>query len=109
MSRQLFLFSTSVRSRQTSGGCCHLPIAMRSRASRRRTRSEATLRRLQPKLRMVANGDTDVNVARTEHAAAVAVTERLAETMPLCRSQDSTPVERRALPARVEPKREVGR
>jgi subtilisin family serine protease len=53
---------------------------------------------------MVANGDTDVNVVRAEHAAAVAVTEGLAEKMPPSRSQDATPVKRSDLPARVEPK-----
>lgn len=53
---------------------------------------------------MVANGDTDVNVIRAEHAAAVAVTERVAERMRPVRSQDATPVKRSGLPARAEPK-----
>ncbi len=76
-----------------------------ARAPRKREQSGETLRRLQPKLRMVADGDTNVNVVRAEHAAAVAVSERLAERVPVCRAQDATPVERAVLPARVEPKR----
>ena len=78
---------------------------MAPRASQSGAGRGENLRRLQPKLRMVANGDTEVNVLRAGHAAAVAVSERLAEKVPPARSQDATPVERAALPARVEPKR----
>lgn len=55
------------------------------------------VRKVQPKLRMVANGNTEVNVLRAEHAAALKVSERVAGGQPSRRAQDSVPVEPVAL------------
>lgn len=55
-------------------------------------RQSSDWRKLQPKLRMVANGSTAVNVRRAEHAAAVAVSEHEAESVPAARAQDAAPM-----------------
>ena len=56
-------------------------------------RRKASLeRRLQPKLRMVANGSSEVNALRAEHAAAVRVSARLARRTPPLRTQRTVPV-----------------
>ncbi|MDA0184457.1 S8 family serine peptidase [Solirubrobacter phytolaccae] len=47
--------------------------------------------KLQPKLRMLANGSTEVNCLRAGHAAAVCVSREVAERYPARRSDDSTP------------------
>jgi subtilisin family serine protease len=54
-----------------------------------------TLKKLQPKLRMIADGDTTVNLVRAERCAALAVVEGregLLETVPQLRGPDAVPV-----------------
>jgi len=51
--------------------------------------SGSSLRKVQPKLRMVANGSTEVNVLRAEHAAAVAVSREQATAYPRARVEDA--------------------
>lgn len=52
-----------------------------------------TLNKLQPKLRMIAGGDTPVNVVRAERCAALAVRDkRLLEEFPPIRGADAAPV-----------------
>ena len=53
--------------------------------------------RVQPKLRMIANGDTEVNALRAEHAAAIAVPEKVARRVSELRAQDSVPIAREAV------------
>ena len=66
------------------------------------------LRKVQPKLRMVANGNTEVNVLRAEYAAAVAVSREQAGAAPRARvaemvSADAAPrVRRRRLAKRAD-------
>jgi subtilisin family serine protease len=67
----------------------------------RRGRRRSDWQKLHPKLRMVANGNTNVNVFRAEHAAAVLVPPRLAAAAPAARGDDAVP--RRA--PRVRPTR----
>src|SRR5690348_6225064 len=50
-------------------------------------------RKLQPKLRMVANGDTGVNALRAEHAAAVKVRPNVIKGMETCRGDTAVPAE----------------
>jgi subtilisin family serine protease len=47
---------------------------------------------VQPKLRMVANGDSTVNAIRAEHAAAIRVSDSRAQRTPTLRTQRSVPV-----------------
>lgn len=54
--------------------------------------------KVQPKLRMLANGSTEVNTLRAEHAAAVRVPEREAKSSAPRRTQRSVPVAPNALP-----------
>jgi subtilisin family serine protease len=54
--------------------------------------SESDLRKIQPKLRMVANGSTEVNALRAEHAAAVAVAPEQAAAYRFERTDDSPAV-----------------
>ena len=54
--------------------------------------------KVQPKLRMVANGSTEVNALRAEHASAVKVPKAVASSVELLRTQSATPVEQRQLP-----------
>jgi subtilisin family serine protease len=51
----------------------------------------AGLPKIHPKLRMFANGDTEVNVLRAEHACSLAVVTELAESVPPLRAQDAAP------------------
>ena len=53
--------------------------------------------KVQPKLRMVANGTTEVNTLRAEHAAAVKVPEQEARKRRPLRTQRSTPTDPRWL------------
>jgi subtilisin family serine protease len=62
---------------------------------------EVQIQKLQPKLRMVANGSTEVNAIRAEHAAAVAVPAKPAEAVGALRTQEAVPVERTTLPKSV--------
>ncbi len=64
-------------------------------------RDAARFRKLQPKLQMVANGSTEVNALRAEHASAVTVPTSQATKVALLRDQQSTPGERRP-PKRVK-------
>lgn len=57
----------------------------------RRRRRPSDWQKLHPKLRMVANGNTDVNVFRAEHAAAIRVDPRLADGAPPARGDDAIP------------------
>lgn len=51
------------------------------------------VRALQPKLRMIANGDPTVNTVRAERSAAVKVTNsRLLKTIPRVRGEDTQPL-----------------
>ena len=52
-------------------------------------RRPAVWRKVQPKLRMIADGSTPVNVLRAEHCAALKVSGRLAESAPLVRGDDA--------------------
>ena len=53
----------------------------------------ATLKKLQPKLRMIADGDTAVNVVRAERCAALMVTSPSAlKKSPSLRGAAATPV-----------------
>jgi subtilisin family serine protease len=62
-----------------------------------------TLKKLQPKLRMIADGDTAVNVVRSERCAGLAVTrETLLKKYPPLRGPDAAPVSLRQL--RKKPK-----
>jgi subtilisin family serine protease len=54
-------------------------------------RRPAVLNKLQPKLRMVANGSTPVNVARSEHCAALIVPPQLATSVQIVRGDDAEP------------------
>jgi len=60
------------------------------------------LRKVQPKLRMVANGNTEVNVLRAEHAAAVAVAPEQAEALAAVRSDNGTPAAPPEAPRRLK-------
>jgi subtilisin family serine protease len=52
-----------------------------------------TLQKLQPKLRMIADGDTGVNAARSERCAALAVNQdALLKKFPVIRGPDAVPV-----------------
>jgi len=52
-----------------------------------------TLKKLQPKLRMIADGDTRVNVVRAERCAGLAVSRpRVAKKVPFLRGARATPV-----------------
>jgi subtilisin family serine protease len=53
----------------------------------------STMGKLQPKLRMVANGSTEVNAIRAEHAAALRVSEEIAAQFPPVRAESDAPVE----------------
>jgi len=60
-------------------------------------------RKLDPKLRMVANGSSTVNAVRAEQAAAVTLThDSPQQKIPLQRDANARPVKRRDLPASVE-------
>ena len=52
----------------------------------------AAISKLHPKLRMLANGSTEVNALRAEHAAAVRVSEAVADAFPVLRAQSDAPV-----------------
>src|SRR5688572_32980895 len=57
-----------------------------------------TLKKLQPKLRMIADGDTTVNVVRAERCGALAVDDAaLLDRIDPQRGPDAAPVTRRAL------------
>src|SRR5688572_14238678 len=58
--------------------------------------------KVQPKLRMIANGSDEVNALRAEHACAVAVTQAVAEQVAPLRAEGAVPVGRRQLPRRIE-------
>lgn len=60
------------------------------------------LQKVGPKLRMVANGSTEVNALRAEHASALTVPPEVAEEVPLLRDQASAPVQRKDLPKTVD-------
>ena len=66
-----------------------------------REQEAAPLRRVQPKLRMVANGSTEVNVLRAEHASAVKVPGRVAARVSKLRDDDSAPARRGQVPRSV--------
>ena len=58
--------------------------------------------KVQPKLRMIANGSDEVNALRAEHACAVAVTKAVAEQVAPLRAEGAVPVGKRQLPRRIE-------
>jgi subtilisin family serine protease len=64
----------------------------------------APLRKLQPKLRMVANGSTEVNALRAEHASAIKVSGSVAAKVPTLRDDDATPATAEEVPKSVRPR-----
>lgn len=61
------------------------------------------LRKLQPKLRMITDGDTTVNVVRAERCGALAVEDSaLLERIQPQRGRDAAPVTRRAMKAKPQ-------
>src|SRR3954452_16475442 len=66
------------------------------------TAHAAAISKLHPKLRMLANGSTEVKALRAEHAAAVRVSEAVAERFPVLRGQTDAPVTAGELDAKVE-------
>lgn len=64
----------------------------------------APLRKLQPKLRMVANGSTEVNALRAEHASAIKVSDSVAAKVPTLRDDDATPARAEEVPKSVRPR-----
>ena len=58
--------------------------------------------KVQPKLRMIANGSDEVNALRAEHACAVAVSKAVAEQVAPLRAEGAVPVGKRQLPRRIE-------
>ena len=64
----------------------------------------APLRKLQPKLRMVANGSTEVNALRAEHASAIKVSESVAAKVPTLRDDDAAPAQAEEVPKSVRPR-----
>jgi hypothetical protein len=60
-----------------------------------RSDQPAEVAKLQPKLRMVANGSTEVNALRAEHAAAVKVSEEVAERFEPARTESAAPLDPR--------------
>ena len=64
----------------------------------------ATLKKLQPKLRMITDGDTEVNVIRAERCAGLAVeTRRVAADVPIMRGERAVPVKVESLRRRPKP------
>src|SRR5918996_5857526 len=61
--------------------------------------------KLQPKIRMIANGSTEVNVIRAEHSSALAVPKRVRRSVAQVRGDDAVPVRKRDLPRRAKPKK----
>lgn len=61
--------------------------------------------KLQPKIRMIANGSTEVNVIRAEHSSALAVPRQVRASVPQVRGDDAVPVRKRDLPRRAKPKK----
>jgi subtilisin family serine protease len=59
--------------------------------------------KLQPKVRMIANGSTEVNVIRAEHASALAAPKRVRRSVRQVRGDDAVPVRRRRLPRSARP------
>jgi subtilisin family serine protease len=59
--------------------------------------------KLQPKIRMIANGSTEVNVIRAEHSSALAVPKRIRTSVAQVRGDDAVPVPRRELPRSAKP------
>lgn len=67
----------------------------------RNPRPGSELRKLQPKLRMIRNGSTTVNVLRAEHSSGLAAgREAVVRDIPLARGEDARPVERERVKAR---------
>lgn len=67
------------------------------------------LRRLQPKLRMIANGDTDVNTLRAEYASSVKVSAEVAKSRPILRDDDAVPTPSDELPKSERTRKLTGR
>lgn len=68
----------------------------------RSTKPARVSAKVQPKLRMIANGSDEVNALRAEHACAVAVTPAVAEQVAPLRSEGAVPVGKRQLPRKIE-------
>jgi subtilisin family serine protease len=86
-------------------------VESRSRRRRRAPRQGVhawggpVLPKLQPKIRMIANASTTVNVIRAEHCSSLAVTRDTREPVPQVRGDDAVPVQSRDLPASVGPRK----
>ena len=61
------------------------------------TEHAATISKLHPKLRMLANGSTEVNALRAEHAGGGAGRDAVADAFPVLRAQDAAPATADAL------------
>lgn len=66
-----------------------------------------TFPKLQPKIRMIANGSTTVNVIRAELMSALAVTKRVRKSVRQVRGDDAVPVRKRVLPRSVRKPRKL--
>jgi subtilisin family serine protease len=64
-------------------------------------------RKLQPKLRMIANCDSEVNAIRAEMTGAVSVPERVAKKVPCQRGSDAVPAETPPRPVKIRHLKEV--
>jgi subtilisin family serine protease len=73
--------------------------------ARARSKVDPGPTKLQPKLRMIANGSTEVNIIRAEHASALAVTKRVRKSVHQVRGNDAVPVQKRILPRRAKPRK----
>src|SRR5262245_2085097 len=72
-------------------------MSKRKRSQAPRSLLGDNLRRLQPKLRMVANGDAAVNTIRAEVSAAIKVNNaRLLSSIPQVRGANAEPLSRQA-------------
>src|SRR2546423_3132044 len=60
-------------------------------------------RKLQPKLRMIANGNAKVNTIRAEQSSSIAViNQTLLKQTPICRGDDAVPIKQSELPQSVK-------
>jgi subtilisin family serine protease len=57
--------------------------------------------KLQPKLQMFANGDTEVNSVRAEHCSSLVLEKRVRQSILAVRGPDAVPIRRRDLPKAV--------
>jgi subtilisin family serine protease len=61
--------------------------------------------RIQPRLRVFANGSSVVSAVRAEHCSGLVVSDRIAEEHPTARGRGAAPVEKSEIPRRYRPRR----